>query len=223
MNEKEDTIQTPKQKIPILGIISLLLGILGISAIVFRIAFYLPWWSEYVARNIVGLSGIAGLIIGWLALVKISRRITFIILIIIIFSFLLHGFAVSGRDLQFLRTLSGYLSLACLGVLLIVGIALRRLPKYRKRYKSSFLTISGIVITFVLSVIWFTETCMPAATAVRMACGSNMAGLGRTIMMYSNDNQGCYPDPDQWCNLLLQYDHIKKNDFLCTEIKYTAI
>jgi len=168
MSERENNEQHQKLKTRLLAIASVLVCILGIIIIVLKIAFYRPWWSEYVARNAVGLLGIIGLVLGFIALRKIPKRLGII---------KLKGniCAILGRDL---------------GVLL-VGC-------------------------------WFLETfgsvgSVPKDLAI---CAYNLQQLSKAILLYSNDNQGRYPEPNRWCDLLLEYEQIELKHFLCPDVTF---
>jgi hypothetical protein len=40
------------------------------------------------------------------------------------------------------------------------------------------------------------------------------------MKIYANDNQGHYPDPDRWCDLLLQHARVDADRFLCPAVKW---
>jgi hypothetical protein len=215
MNEEK----SKTTKILIFAILSLLCGIVGIIVILLRIFFYRPWWSEYVGRNVSFLAGIAGLILGFAILRTIDRqratRTFFIILFILALQPLLYFLPY-----PILQLLSMFISMVVLLVIFVMPIIPKSYFSMKNEFISGTFANSSIVISTLLIIFWWIETCMPAATSLRMGCGGNLARIGKTIKIYSKEHHGQYPDPNQWCNILLQYDKIKKTDFLCTEIKY---
>jgi hypothetical protein len=50
----------------------------------------------------------------------------------------------------------------------------------------------------------------------RMYCSTNMAGLGKAMMIYVNNFDG-YPTPEKWCDLLIEHCEVTPKSFLCKE------
>jgi len=51
----------------------------------------------------------------------------------------------------------------------------------------------------------------------KIFCGENMLGIRMAIMLYASDFDGKYPEPDKWCDLLVQYEDVSKKQFLCLD------
>ncbi|UCG56293.1 MAG: hypothetical protein JSU70_15665 [Phycisphaerales bacterium] len=204
----------PKARLPKLAIASMSLGILGVLILALRILTYRPWWSEFVGRNIIGLTGIAGLILGMAALARISRLMVVMSSLVVLCSFLLFGFAGGKGGYQLLRTCSLYASLACLVGLFVSGLAVQLLSRSKEKFKGTAFTTSGIVLTTCLSVVWWAETCGSMSSAARMVCVHNLDRLGKSIAAYARDN-GRYPEPHQWCDLLLKHRRVNVKRFIC--------
>ena len=49
----------------------------------------------------------------------------------------------------------------------------------------------------------------------RLVCGTNILGLGKVILIYSNEFDRKYPTPDKWCDLLLQHTDVADKQFQC--------
>jgi prepilin-type processing-associated H-X9-DG protein len=45
-------------------------------------------------------------------------------------------------------------------------------------------------------------------------CGTNLSGLGKTLVLYAEKN-GAYPPPDKWCDALLKGDYVSEKMFKC--------
>jgi len=222
-----NNIQRQKPRTSKPAVASVALGILGLFILVSRVVVYHPWWSEFVARNIVGLLGIVGLILGYVALARISKRIAAITLLVLLCPFLLflcslllHVLTRSTAGYHFLQQCSFFLSLVCPVGLLIGAVVLEWKSRSREKFKGSTFAIFGVVLTVFLSVLWWMETCGPVSTALGQACSINLSRLGKAMQIYENDNRGHYPEPNQWCDLLLQHAQVESNWFLCPRVKW---
>ncbi len=48
-------------------------------------------------------------------------------------------------------------------------------------------------------------------------CGTNLGGLGKSILNYANDYNGQLPDANKWCDLLIMYEDVEPQNFICTK------
>ena len=211
--------------------VSVIAGILGISVLLIRANFYRPWWNEYVARNLELLFGIIGSITGYLAVKRTYGRKAYftlgIILLFLLFQILLN-FLISpyGNPLSMGPILWGWIglaSIACLICLLIypaINSMNRWVHGIRGTFKSDMFEYSGIAAGLILCGIWLSETSGPIQTDVGMGCSSHVQKLGKAILVYSENNNGKYPDPNTWCDLLLKDGNVEKDDFICPEVKF---
>ena len=218
MSGARNDTQRKKPNFPKPAIASVLLGALGISILVLRITLYRPWWSEFVGRNIAGLFGIAGLILGLGALVKISRPMAAITALVILSPFLLfYSFALMGSRL--LVTCTFYAMLAILLGLLISAAVVHLMSRSREHFRGIGFIVLGIFVTTFLLDAWWAETCGPMSSAAGMACGYNLSQLGKAMLAYANEHQGQYPAPNRWCDLLTQQTDVQAEYFLCPGVK----
>ena len=224
MSEKNNS--EIKNKTSILVAASVLAGLLGISVLLIRAIFYRPWWNEYVARNLVLLFGIIGLIAGYLAIKRIYKRKTYftlgIILIFLFFQILLN-FIISPYSDPLLWGLIGMASIACLLFLLIcpaINSMNRWVYGISGTFKRDIFAYCGVALGLFLCSIWLTETSGPKQILLGMGCNSNLEKIGKAILIYSKENNSKYPDPNIWCDLLLKNGHVEKDDFVCPEIKF---
>ena len=219
MSEAENNTQRQKSKFSKLAIASMSLGTLGISILVLRITLYRPWWSEFVGRNVIGLSGIAGLILGTMALAGISKIMAFILAsLIFLYFFSLFCFGLGNHDNLF--GVCGFAcSLVCLVGLLFSVAALPWILSSTGKFRGSGFIILGMVLAMSLSVFWWAETCGPMSSAAVMACGHNLSQLGKAILVYANDHQGQYPDPNRWCDLLAKHADVQAKHFFCPGVR----
>ena len=91
---------------------------------------------------------------------------------------------------------------------------------YAGRYKGRVLGILGMLSALLLLGVWWVETCGPTSGTWGMACNSNLSRLGRAMLVYSEDSQGRYPEPNQWCDLLLQRKQVELRHFFCPAVRF---
>jgi len=220
-----------RKKLSTLISVSVIAGILGISVLLIRSNFYRPWWSEYVGRNLELLFGIIGLIAGYLAIKRIYGRkayLTLGVIILFVFFQVLLNFLLSpyGNPRSWQPILYGWIgwaSIACL-ICLLIYPAINRMNRWvfgiMGTFKSDIFAYSGLAAGLFLCGIWLSETSGPIQIEGGMGCSLHLQKLGKTISIYSKDNNGKYPVPNIWCDLLLKDGHVEKDDFICPEVKF---
>jgi hypothetical protein len=107
----------------------------------------------------------------------------------------------------------------------IIGFILAATSLWKTRIstgksKGRLLGILGMVSAVLLLGMWWVETCGPASGALGMACNSNLSRLGKAMLIYSEDNQGRYPEPNQWCDLLSEHNQLEPKHFLCPAVRF---
>ncbi len=106
---------------------------------------------------------------------------------------------------------------------IIIGIvALVNIPQSRGQLKGTGLAITGIVLPVALLplVPCLMGMLMPALARVRqiafrMVCGQNMSGLGSAMLIYANDYDDEFPTQTEWCDLLMKYADVPREQFRC--------
>lgn len=227
MNETQNNEESRRPGISVFAVASMTFGVLGLAVLAWRLLAYRPWWSEYVARNGIAVLGFAGVIMGGLALAEISKRIATIVvtialspLLLILCSYaliLLPRLRAFGYSIQRFST---SLTIAFFVIVLAVLTTREWRSWFEGRSRAGALAVPGIVLGVVLTNVWWVETCGPTSTALSNVCASNLGRLGDAMKAYANDNQGHYPDPNRWCDLLLQHTNTDRNWFLCPGVKW---
>jgi competence protein ComGC len=96
---------------------------------------------------------------------------------------------------------------------LICGIVgLIKISKSSGRLKGTGFAITGIVVPVVyvfLVLPIMLAILMPALgkarqLSQRIICSNNISGLGKAIVVYTNDHNGAYPPTDKWCDVLVK-------------------
>ena len=103
--------------------------------------------------------------------------------------------------------------------LILGAVAFERIKRSRWMLKGSALAILGIVFAASSSNLWLLERARPRSSALRLPIGSNLHQLGKAMLLYSNDNNGCYPEPNRWCDLLLEHGEVDVENFVCPSIE----
>jgi hypothetical protein len=103
---------------------------------------------------------------------------------------------------------------------LILGVwALVRIKKFRGMLKGRTFAVAGIVLTVLISGFWLLEQTARRrrSIAAYIPASNNLSRLGRAMLIYANDN-GQYPEPNQWCDLLLKHGEVGVERFVCPSI-----
>ena len=72
------------------------------------------------------------------------------------------------------------------------------------------LPIAAMLIGILMPALHRTKT-----IAYRMVCSTNMAGLGKAMILYSNDFDEKFPTNSKWCDLLIEHAHVAPIAFRC--------
>ncbi len=213
-----------------LAVASVSLCFLGLAVIAWRLLAYRPWWSEYVARNATHLLGIVALIFGLAALAGISGRIATIVLVVISSPLILYLCSLlllfpfrNDFGYRVLNKCSFYLAAALLFLFAFLIPALATIEwksTFMNKCSQGTLAIMGMVLGTLLVSFWWIETCQPFSTALGNACAGNLKRLGDAMKTYADEYEGRYPDPNQWCDLLLEHTDTDADRFLCPAVKW---
>ncbi len=103
-------------------------------------------------------------------------------------------------------------------VALILGIvAVLKIRKSRGTLKGLVTAIIGIALSVMFLGVWIPEQTLrdyPSYRRQRMISVSNLSGLGKAMVIYANEHDGKFPTPDKWCDLLLEGDYVRVNEFV---------
>lgn len=106
---------------------------------------------------------------------------------------------------------------------IVAGIvALVKIGNSNGRSTGTGMAIAGMVLPVVLWPIAAVGTGMliPALArtrqlAFRMTCATNLQGLGKAVQIYASDNDGRFPTPSAWCDLLSEHAGVSLASFRC--------
>lgn len=101
-------------------------------------------------------------------------------------------------------------------------VALVKIGNSNGRSTGTGMAIAGMVLPVVLWPIAAVGTGMliPALArtrqlAFRMTCATNLQGLGKATLIYAGDNDGRFPTPSAWCDLLVEHAGVSLASFRC--------
>ena len=121
-----------------------------------------------------------------------------------------------------LGVLSPFICLITAIPAIILGIvSLVKIEKSAGQLKDRGYAIAGIAVgpaslplVAVLMGILMPALARTRQIAFRMVCGTNMSGLGKAMLIYSNDYDGI-PTPSKWCDLLIEHAEVSPATFRC--------
>ena len=126
--------------------------------------------------------------------------------------------AVTSLVLAILSPFTLFISL--LPAVIFGIISLVKIEKSGGRLKGKGLAIGGIASAPAILIVTFFLIMLPALGRVRemanrVVCGSNMSGLGKAMLIYSNDWDDRYPTGSQWNDLLVEHADMPPESFHC--------
>ena len=131
------------------------------------------------------------------------------------------GLAIAALVLGILSFCTFFITAIPAIILGIVGLV--KISKSAGRLKGNGFAIAGIVVPavsvlFVLPLMM--GIMMPALArtrqiAFRMVCATNMSGLGKAMLIYSNDYDDKLPTASKWCDLLIEHVEVTPLSFRC--------
>ena len=71
------------------------------------------------------------------------------------------------------------------------------------------------MVVFLIIYIFVPPPNIPREKAYQIICSTNLADIGMAIVLYTVDNNDCYPTADKWCDLLIQYVDMTPKQFIC--------
>lgn len=103
---------------------------------------------------------------------------------------------------------------------LIVGVlAIGRVMRPWERLKGGGFAVLGIILTTTGSFFWLMERFYPPSRMRPISwCERNLNHLGWAMHIYANDHNKQFPDPNQWCDLLLENTKVGVEHFVCPSL-----
>jgi hypothetical protein len=97
---------------------------------------------------------------------------------------------------------------------LIFGVlGIERVLRPWERLKGGGFAILGILLGASIFHVWLIQRIYPRMVGYVAPVGSDIGQLSHAMRLYANDYKNQYPDPNQWCDLLLEHGHVKVEHF----------
>ena len=130
------------------------------------------------------------------------------------------GLAIASLVLAILSFFTFFLT--AIPAIILGIVALVKIEKSAGQLKGKGLAIAGIAVPGVALpiVALLMGILMPALARVRqisfrMVCGTNLSGLGKAMLIYTNDNDDKFPTPAKWCDLLIEHCEVSEKTLRC--------
>lgn len=102
---------------------------------------------------------------------------------------------------------------------LVVGAAgFERIIRSRGRLKGRTACVIPIVLAGLLCFSWLVRHRHPASFAIFSPASFNLCRLGRAMLMYADDNDDEFPDPNRWCDLLIEAGEVDPEELWAPEV-----
>jgi hypothetical protein len=138
-------------------------------------------------------------------------------------SFVLAALSLAGLAYAIFGTSSDFTGLVGPGggfglmVAFFLGVnSIIRVSRRTASLWSLFFAIPPVLVPGILLVVgslWFQDAMTQAW------CGHHLRDLANDILVYSQDNNEKYPDPNKWCDLLIEKADADKHNFRCRRDK----
>jgi len=80
--------------------------------------------------------------------------------------------------------------------------------------------VAGLAIIYLFAAILLPASSNARDDTRNLRCRSRLKTLEKAITMYADDNSGYLPDPERWCDLLIEnYNNVNEGMFRCPEVE----
>ena len=94
----------------------------------------------------------------------------------------------------------------CFGVVVLIKIS---------RKEKDISRSGAVAIVGIIAAVFSVYGPRPRPIPPDLVCGTHLSGLGKAIMVYSNDFNSSYPTAYKWCDLLVQKADVLEKHFIC--------
>lgn len=75
---------------------------------------------------------------------------------------------------------------------------------WKKKVPGWLIAVVLLPLIVILILMCFFRSPYPERVAHRISCGANLYYLAEAVKEYAVDNNNVFPDPDKWCDLLVE-------------------
>ena len=227
MSEEERKAEEKKARISKLAMISIVLAVLGLLIVPFGSVRQHPHVLKDVFITTAGVLGIIALIFAYVSLVRIPKSA----IALMSFGILVYLVPILSRIFFSLRRNREVWG----GVFLLQNLFLFfsflaaftiACAKYEIRgsrgntvsaVTRKTLPVTGAFLATICISLWL-GSYIPRSTAFYNPCSRNLSQISRALLIYANDYDNQYPEPNQWCDLLLKDGYVKPEYLVCPSL-----
>ena len=99
----------------------------------------------------------------------------------------------------------------------IVSIVI--IKKSNGRVKGTGFAVLGFVISILVLLIYMPAFLKIRRHAFRMVCGTNLSGLRKAILIYTEEHNDTLPTNSKWCDLLTEHTEVSPSMFRCKKAR----
>lgn len=218
MSEEEMKTEVKKTSISKLAVISVVVAVVGLLIIPFGGVRQYPRVLKEVFITAAGVLGLIALIFAYVSLFRYPKSA----IALMSLGILVFVFAVIARiffSVRRYREIWGIVSVVQIFLLFFgfIGAFAIVCTEYKirgSRWKTvssitrKSLPIAGAFLATICISTWF-GVYIPRSIAFYNPCWSNLNQISRALLIYANDYDNQYPEPNQWCDLLLKGGYVK--------------
>ena len=145
------------------------------------------------------------------------QKIAIIAIICSLLSYLSHLLSLRVEEKYWLDFLRIAIILTILGFSLGLIAAVRKIKIRNEKIFTKTVAILAIILSiYTLRDIFIKNMFyIPKETV----CGAHLSSLGKSLMVYANENKDRYPTADKWCDLLIEHADAPPKMFNCPNDK----
>lgn len=223
MSEEERKEEEKKARISKLAIISVVLAVLGLFIVPFGTVRQYPGVLKEVFITIAGVLGIIALIFAYVSLVRIPKSaialmsfgiLVYIVPILVRIFFSLRRNREVWWGVFLLQNLFLFFSFVAA---FTIACAKYEVRGSREKTVSSVtrktLPLTGAFLATICISLWLVSY-IPRNIAFYNPCRRNLNQISQALQIYANDYDNQFPEPNQWCDLLLKNGYVKPEHFI---------
>jgi len=216
MSEKETITQRTKNIILRTAIASLVIGMPALAIFVSRSFMHVfPDRLDLMLINIMGGLGMCGFVFGVFTVRRISCLATALAITALAISFYqTHMSNPFVHDASY-RLMMSVLAYGSILLIFAVAVVCTVITKSKKSLSLGIITSVALLLNSAICAAWADLT---HRYKLELPCHWNIWELGQAMEAYARDNNGRFPDPNSWCDVLLGNPRLSTEDFICPSI-----
>lgn len=235
MSEEKRKEEVKKERISKLAMISVVLAVLGLLIVPFGSVRQYPGVLKDVFFTTAGVLGLIALIIAYVSLVRIPKSaialmsfgiMVYLVPILVRILFSLRRNREVWGGVFLLQNLFLFFSFVAAFTIACAKYEVRgSLGNTVSSVTRKTLPLTGAFLATICTFLWLVSY-IPRSIAFYNPCSRNLSQISQALQIYANDYDNQFPEPNQWCDLLLKNGYIKPellvNPSLIVRCPYTG-